>query len=115
MAFRQQVRSKEWQQQLLSQPLAARRTLAKQLRDQSQTINALKAEDIMDVTPQEVINLMSEHNCLRLIHGHTHRPNRHQLTVNDKSAERIVLGDWCQQAWFIQADQNTLKLENFSL
>ena len=110
MAFRAQARSDGWQQQLLSQPLAARRALAQQLRDQSQSMNAIKAEDIMDVTPSEVVSIMTQHHCLRLIHGHTHRPNRHSLTVEQQPAERIVLGDWCQQAWYIAATPNSLEL-----
>ena len=115
MAFRAQARSPQWQQQLLSQPLAARRALAKQLREQSQSMNALKAEDIMDVTPSEVTAIMEQHNCQRLIHGHTHRPKRHQLLIKQQDAERIVLGDWCQQAWFLEASPQALQLKHFPL
>ena len=115
MAFRQQARSEAWQQPLLAQPLAARRALAQQLRDQSQSMNALKAEDIMDVTPGEVITAMEQHHCQRLIHGHTHRPNRHPLTVNGQAGERIVLGDWCEQAWILEASASQIKLQQFNL
>lgn len=108
--LRLQLRSTQWQQQLLSQPLAARRQLAEQLRMASSEATSNKAEDIMDVTPGEVIKALSENNCTRLIHGHTHRPARHALTVHGKSAERIVLGDWDQHLWFLQADKNTLEL-----
>ena len=108
--LRLQLRSADWQQQLLSQPLAARRQLAEQLRMASSEATCNKAEDIMDVTPGEVAKALAENNCTRLIHGHTHRPARHALTVHGKPAERIVLGDWDQHLWFLQAEVNTLEL-----
>ena len=48
----------------------------------------------MDVNQQTVIDALIEHDCLRLIHGHTHRPDIHDLKVNDQSAQRFVLADW---------------------
>jgi len=51
----------------------------------------------------------------QMIHGHTHRPARHALTVNDKAAERIVLGDWDKQGWFIKADTNSVSLQSFAI
>jgi UDP-2,3-diacylglucosamine hydrolase len=34
----------------------------------------------------------------RLIHGHTHRPATHHFDTDGMKAERIVLGDWYEQA-----------------
>ncbi|MBB3046439.1 UDP-2,3-diacylglucosamine hydrolase [Litorivivens lipolytica] len=110
-SLRVQLRSAEWQQQLLSQPLAARRQLAEQLRMASSEATSNKAEDIMDVTPEEVVKALKEHGCTRLIHGHTHRPARHALTVQRQPAERIVLGDWDRYLWYLAADENQLSLE----
>ncbi|MET0356301.1 MAG: UDP-2,3-diacylglucosamine diphosphatase, partial [Cellvibrio sp.] len=115
IAFRQQVRSPLWQQQILSQPIAARRALAAQLREKSQAMNSLKAEDIMDVTQSEVIKVMQEANVKRLIHGHTHRPARHQLDIDGEAAERIVLGDWHYKAWAIVADDKSLELISWDI
>ena len=115
MTFRQQARSKAWQEQLLAQPLAARRALAQQLREKSQSMNALKAEDIMDVNPDEVLSIMEQYSVTQMIHGHTHRPKRHKLSVNHSPAERIVLGDWCQQGWVLVATPESLELQHFSL
>src|SRR5690606_18198165 len=67
--FRQQVRSTQWQQQVLSQPLPVRRALAEKIRSESQSMNALKAEDIMDVNEAEVVRVMREAGVTRLIHG----------------------------------------------
>lgn len=106
MAFRQQARSSQWQQGLLSQPLEARRALAMQLRQQSKSMNSLKAEDIMDVTAEEVLKEMEAHKVRTLIHGHTHRPARHAIEVNGQAAERIVLGDWGTDLWWIELFNN---------
>jgi UDP-2,3-diacylglucosamine hydrolase len=115
IAFRQQVRSPQWQQQILAQPLAVRRVLAAQLREKSQAMNSLKAEDIMDVSQAEVIRVMENSGVTRLIHGHTHRPACHALMVNGEPAERIVLGDWHDLGWAIVADKNNTELISWSL
>ena len=113
--FRQQVRSPQWQQQVLSQPLNARRALAAQLREKSQEMNSLKSEGIMDVTQSEVVKVMQQAGVRRLIHGHTHRPARHQLEIDGEPAERIVLGDWHDKAWAIIADEKSLELISWDI
>jgi len=113
--FRTTVRSPQWQQQILSQPLAARRALAAQLREKSQSMNSLKADDIMDVSPTEVVAQMEAAGVTRLIHGHTHRPARHPLIINGKPAERIVLGDWHDSGWCIKADQHSIELIDWKI
>ena len=113
--FRAMVRSPQWQQQILAQSLAARRALATQLREKSQSMNSLKADDIMDVSSNEVIAQMKAASVTRLIHGHTHRPARHQLVIDSKPAERIVLGDWHDSGWCIKADQNTIELIDWKI
>lgn len=114
MAFRQQARNPQWQQALLAKPLQERRQIAAQIRAASKSMNSLKAEDIMDVTPEEVANAMREYNVQTLIHGHTHRPARHALTIDGQPAERIVLGDWGDLGWCIRADESGLELIQWS-
>lgn len=113
--YRQQVRSAQWQQHILAQPLAARRVIATQLREKSKAMNSLKAEDILDVTPEEVVRVMQAARTLRLIHGHTHRPARHDLIIEGNNAERIVLGDWHDQAWAITASQDKIELIHWKI
>lgn len=113
--FRSMVRNPQWQQQILAQPLAARRALAAQLREKSQSMNSLKAEDIMDVTPTEVVAQMKLAGVTRMIHGHTHRPARHAVELNGKPAERIVLGDWHETGWCISASPDGLTLEHWAI
>jgi UDP-2,3-diacylglucosamine hydrolase len=117
MAFRTQARSADWQAQLLAQPIEARREIARQLREKSQSMNSLKADDIMDVTGDEVVSVMQHLNVERLIHGHTHRPERHAVATttdtNGKALERIVLGDWHHQLWWLSAETDgSLTLES---
>lgn len=108
LAFRAQVRSPQWQQQVLAAPIEQRRQLAAQLRAQSKMAASNKAEDIMDVTPAEVMRVMSDNKVDLLIHGHTHRPARHALMIDGKSAERIVLGDWREDdgMWYLRAERD---------
>lgn len=103
MAFRQMARSRAWQAELLAKPLAERRAIAQQLRQQSKSMSSMKAEDIMDVTEEDVIRTMSEHSTPRLIHGHTHRPAVHSVKLASQAGERMVLGDWGEHIWWIEA------------
>ena len=50
-AFRAQVRDPAWQAQVLALPLAQRRAMAAQLRDQSVRAGTAKSNQIMDVNP----------------------------------------------------------------
>ncbi|MDO3386587.1 UDP-2,3-diacylglucosamine diphosphatase [Gilvimarinus sp. SDUM040013] len=115
MAMRQQLRSAAWQGQVLTQPLSARRALADGLRAKSKTMNSSKPEDIMDVTQEAVEECMRDHKVVRLVHGHTHRPDRHKLTVNGEPAERVVLGDWHDFAWCFKATPDALSLEKWEI
>ena len=85
-------------------PLATRQKLARKLRNESRAQTRMKASEIVDVTPDEVIRVMATHGVRTLIHGHTHRPAVHELEVNGQPARRIVLGDWDRQGWALQID-----------
>ena len=115
MAFRQQVRSEPWQQQVLSLPLDQRRIMAADLRKKSQSMNSNKAEDIMDVTPAEVEKALADSSADILLHGHTHRPAVHPLTIHSRSCERIVLGDWDKIGWYVKAGKKGVRLRNFDI
>ncbi|MGK0499562.1 MAG: UDP-2,3-diacylglucosamine hydrolase [Oceanicoccus sp.] len=116
MAFRQQSRNPAWQQQMLALPLEQRRQIAAQARAQSTDANSNKAEDIMDVNGQEVIKVLEAHHCATMIHGHTHRPAIHQLTLSSETGLRIVLGDWEQTAWqLIYAPDHQYDLQEFAI
>ncbi|MYL24123.1 UDP-2,3-diacylglucosamine diphosphatase [Halomonas alkaliantarctica] len=108
MAFREQSRDPQWQAQMLALPLEQRLELASSLRQQSGAANAKKADAIMDVTPSEVVKLMEKRGVATMIHGHTHRPKVHDLTVDGVPAKRFVLGDWdSQHGWDIVIDEKS--------
>lgn len=116
MAFRAQVRNPLWQQAVLARPLEERRQLAGALRTESMKAGQAKAQEITDVTPAEVENIMADLGVDLMIHGHTHRPARHTVSVSGRPAERIVLGDWDRYGWYLRADQDgALDLVQFPL
>lgn len=116
-AFRAQARDPLWQERVLSMPIQERIALARQLREQSGEANTNKAEDIMDVTPDEAMKVMAEHGVVTLIHGHTHRPAVHELELDGQPARRYVLGDWQPgQGWeIVIEDGREPRLQAFSL
>ena len=89
--------------------LSQRRALAAQLRQMSKEAKSNKAADIMDVTPAEVASIMAAQGVRQLIHGHTHRPMRHQ----EAHGLRWVLGDWGQKGWAIEASEEKIEIYNF--
>ena len=102
--FRASMRNPQMQKMMLARPLEDRQQMARQLRQMSMAKNQGKAEDIMDVTPDEVVNELENHGVQLMIHGHTHRPAVHQLQANGQKAHRIVLGDWDQHIWWLEAN-----------
>ncbi|PPK50139.1 UDP-2,3-diacylglucosamine diphosphatase [Marinobacter persicus] len=101
--FRANMRNPQMQKMMLARPLEDRQKMARQLRDMSMAKNQGKAEDIMDVTPEEVVREMETHGVQQMIHGHTHRPAIHDLQANGQPATRIVLGDWDENVWWLEA------------
>ncbi|KJH82126.1 UDP-2,3-diacylglucosamine diphosphatase [Stutzerimonas stutzeri] len=95
--------------------LAKRQRLAQKLRSSSKQETRMKASDIVDVTPDEVVRIMQRHKVRTLIHGHTHRPATHSFQVDDQAARRIVLGDWDRQGWALQIDDSGFHQAPFDL
>ena len=81
-------------------PLNFRQKLANGFRKKSSETKQLKSYDIMDVNSQAVESVIEQVDYL--IHGHTHRPEIHQL----QNKQRIVLGDWrADAAWILEIDE----------
>ncbi|GAA5136850.1 UDP-2,3-diacylglucosamine diphosphatase [Thalassotalea piscium] len=108
--FRKKSRTWWWQTMIKSLPLFVRRKIAENYRKQSANATAMKSQDIMDVTESEVEKCLEQHQSLLMIHGHTHRPNIHNVNVNGKQAKRIVLGDWYEQGAWLKFDKNGYQL-----
>jgi UDP-2,3-diacylglucosamine hydrolase len=103
--FRAYWKDPERRRRLLARPYFVRRVIATVMRFGSRRATAAKTEIIMDVNADAVIAAMREHRVTRLIHGHTHRPARHALTVDGRPGERWVLADWYRAASYLQVDE----------
>lgn len=113
MTFRKMVRDPQWITQFLAKPLQERIAIGRALREKSQQSAQQKQEMIMDVTPAEVVSVMEQLGVELLIHGHTHRPAVHEVALNGRTGQRMVLGDWYQQGWYLLADANSIELRPF--
>jgi UDP-2,3-diacylglucosamine hydrolase len=102
--FRARARSAQWQARILSKPYWVRRLLALYMRLRSRTATAQKPDAIMDVNATAVAEAFREHGVTRLVHGHTHRPARHDLTVDGIPRERHVLAAWHDDGEYLEID-----------
>ena len=110
-AFRQTVQRRAWREEVLARSLADRRELARELREMSGELKSNKTADIMDASAAEVARVMSEHRVKHLIHGHTHRPARHE----EPEGIRWVLGDWVDEAWVLETTDANFNLYKISI
>lgn len=113
--FRKKSRSWWWQAIIKSLPLFVRKKIAADYRKKSAAATSVKSQDIMDVTPDEVVKCLENYHSQLLIHGHTHRPAVHELNANNKEAKRIVLGDWYEQGAWLKVTPTTMQLMNTPL
>lgn len=102
--FRAMVRNPAWQQSFLAKPLDERIRMAQEVRGKSEQAKRAKEMAIMDVTQATVEQTLRTHHYPRLIHGHTHRPARHEHLVDGRLCERWVLSDWYQQGSYLTCD-----------
>lgn len=109
-ALRQQLRDPRWIAEFMAKSPPERITFAQQVRERSKMESGQKSEQIMDVNPQTVARFMTEHQVAQLIHGHTHRPAQHPLTLNGQAAWRHVLPDWQQYPGALRCDAKGCEL-----
>jgi UDP-2,3-diacylglucosamine hydrolase len=83
-----------WRETFLNKSFSQRQSLARAGRSQSDAGKRYKSATIMDVNQVAVENALLNSRCSLLIHGHTHRPGIHPITFENRTAWRIVLGDW---------------------
>jgi UDP-2,3-diacylglucosamine hydrolase len=104
-AFRLTVRDKNWQTAFLQRSLSDRKEQIAAMRARSEQEKSHKASDIMDVNPQALNRLLRAHGYPeRVIHGHTHRPMRHDLSLDGHAITRWVLADWYEQGSYLTSD-----------
>jgi UDP-2,3-diacylglucosamine hydrolase len=78
--------------------------MAMEVRGKSEQAKQVKDMTIMDVASATVENAFREHHYARLIHGHTHRPARHEYKVDGRACERWVLADWYDHGSYLVCD-----------
>ncbi|MEW5887930.1 MAG: UDP-2,3-diacylglucosamine diphosphatase [Pseudomonadota bacterium] len=93
-AYRRTVRDAAWQQAFLAKPLPERKNIIAGLRECSESAKRDKPADIMDANADAVAQALRCHGYPLLIHGHTHRPARHEHLVDGRRCQRWVLPDW---------------------
>ena len=106
--WRRTCRDPIWQQGFLHRPLAERLAIARGLRTASEAGKREMPQYLMDVNPTAIDTLLQASGAERMIHGHTHRPARHDWVVGGSTRTRWVLPDWDADArrggWLRWAD-----------
>jgi UDP-2,3-diacylglucosamine hydrolase len=90
-AFRAEVRAPAWQSAFLARPLAVRQKIAADIRHASKTRRQFDGAADADLDEPETLRWLAAAGSSTLVHGHTHRPDSHQLPGG---AQRHVLSDW---------------------
>lgn len=111
---RARIRTPEWQADALAKPLWLRKAYARWYRYKSGRDKSGKSMMIMDVNPDAVTKVMEDFKVSRLIHGHTHRPDRHVLQIDGAEAERFVLPEWAGNEWLLCFDAEGYRREPLS-
>jgi UDP-2,3-diacylglucosamine hydrolase len=109
LAFREVVRQPAWQQEQLAKPLAERQAIGRQMRAESQK-NQQNLLEYTDVDNAASVAWLEAANTKTMIHGHTHKPAKHDL---GNGFERIVMTDWDLEAKPARAE--VLQLSSTSL
>jgi UDP-2,3-diacylglucosamine hydrolase len=102
--FRAFTHDRRRQSYFLALPYAVRRGIGNWLRGKSRAATAVKPESILDVESVAVDAAFREAGVARMIHGHTHRPAHHRLTVDGSARERYVLADWYDRGTYLEFD-----------
>ncbi|MEY3891845.1 MAG: UDP-2,3-diacylglucosamine pyrophosphatase, partial [Pseudomonadota bacterium] len=101
-SFRDKIRSESWKNEFLKKSLSERITVANEFRKESELNKKNKSQEIMDVNNDEVNRTLIRFNYPDFfIHGHTHRPHCHSITLDGHQMQRIVLGDWYEQGSYL--------------
>jgi UDP-2,3-diacylglucosamine hydrolase len=110
--IRAMTRNPDWLAMMLAKSIEERIAFAIQAREESIARGESLSDEIMDVNQDAVLAILRQHKVNTLLHGHTHRPAIHKLDLGDRSAIRIVLGDWYEQGSVVRWDKDGPRLES---
>ena len=83
LAFREKVHQ-PWLQWVFNRiPFFIKKKIVSKVQSDIKDDKQTKSLDIMDVTQQEVEDVMERNNVDLMIHGHTHRPDVHTFNANN--------------------------------
>jgi UDP-2,3-diacylglucosamine hydrolase len=108
--LRSLVRDPAWQRRFLALPRVQRELLADEARAGSRRHTSRTVPTIMDVNAVAVTSAFRSTGVQRMIHGHTHRPGVHELTVDGVPAQRLVLGAWHEQGSYLSHENGRYQL-----
>lgn len=94
MQFRTHVRSAQWCDTFLANPLFERQAVARDMRQQSEARKhrtSTQGTAMADVDAAAARDALHRAQASTLIHGHTHKPAEHDL---GSGLRRLVLSDW---------------------
>ena len=100
-AFRSVVRNPLWQKDFLNFPISKREKIAGETKNASKDSKVKKTMEIMDVNDEAVLKAFDDNEIGIMIHGHTHRPNVHKISNDNRIFTRYVLGDWSKESAII--------------
>jgi UDP-2,3-diacylglucosamine hydrolase len=112
-AFRNSVRSADWQRNFLDQPLDVRRQQVEALRNRSESAKQEKSEALMNVNAAAVATAFRQHRVGRMIHGHVHRQGVHEHEIDGVTCRRWVLGDWGRTGSYLRCDDDDWRLYSY--
>lgn len=111
--WRSTARSEAWQRDFLAKSLPERRETIEGLRAKSKAVVQAKPAEIMDVNEGAVREAFRVHGVQLMIHGHTHRPAKHEHEVNGRRCQRWVLPDWYGRGGYLVLDAVGPRLVSF--
>ncbi len=112
--LRATVRDAGWQRRFMALSVASRRALAGAARDGSRAHTAAVEYTITDVNAESVTAALRTAGTATLLHGHTHRPAIHPISVDGRPCTRIVLGDWHNQGSILRWDRTGPELRSLA-
>lgn len=113
--FRKKVHQRWLQRLFLCVPLFLRKKIVKNVQNKTRSDKKSKALNIMDVTEPEVERVMNSHDVLLMIHGHTHRPDEHDVELTNSHGKRVVLGDWYKEGYALAYNEAGVRRITFPL
>lgn len=113
--FRHIVHQRWLQRLFLCLPKTMRWQLAERLRAHTSAEVRTKPMQLMDVNDEAVAAVFRSLGVAQMIHGHTHRPAVHELSVDGIACQRIVLGDWYEQGSLLRCDSTGCRLLRYDV